>query len=350
MHLSYAQFLEDYHLDHVLGDRQGASYIDIGGGHPLADNVSYHFYLKGWSGLVVEPQADLAALYRHLRPRDRVVDMLVGAEDGEVAFHRVDRLHGFSTIVKANAEGAAAFGAGFRTEMRPIRRLSGLIDSHGIGPVAFLKIDVEGAEAEVLRGVDWNRHRPSVLCIEAIQPGTGAPAWEGWEPLVLAAGYDLALADGINRFYVAREESHLLARFPEKPAPWDCVRHYYELGPALDRPTHPDHALLRRLLQGFLAGLGQKAPEEILALLEASAGPGGLEPPDALARLLRGDLQAPPAGTPADARAAFDDHARAAIGRLAAFYDGGMIAEEETGNAETGNDETGTEPVEEAGR
>lgn len=329
MLLSYAQFLEDYHLDAVLGDRKGAIYIDIGGGHPLADNVSYHFYLKGWSGLVVEPQADLAALYRLLRPRDRVLDVLVGAEDGEVPFHRVDRLHGFSTIVKANAEGAAAFGAGFRTEMRPIRRLSGLIDSQGGGPIAFLKIDVEGAEAEVLRGVDWARHRPAVLCIEAIQPGTGAPAWDSWEPIVLAAGYTLALADGINRFYVAAEEQALLARFPDKPAPWDCVRHYYELGPALDRADHPDRALLRRLLKGFLAGLGRQNPTEILAWLEASSGPDGLESPADLARLLRGDLPAPETGPPADALAALDDHARAAIGRLAAFYDGGMITDEE---------------------
>ncbi|MCZ8181544.1 MAG: FkbM family methyltransferase [Beijerinckiaceae bacterium] len=329
MHLSYAQFLEDYHLDRVLGDRQGAAYIDVGGGHPLADNVSYHFYLKGWRGLIIEPQGNLAALYRHLRPRDIVLDVLVGAGDGEVPFHRVDRLHGFSTIVKANAEGAAAFGAGFRTEMRPIRRLSGLIDSHGIGPIAFLKIDVEGAEAEVLRGVDWARHRPSVLCIEAIQPGTGEPAWDSWEPIVLSAGYTLALADGINRFYVAAEESYLAERFPEKPAPWDCVRHYYELGPALDRPDHPDRALLQRLLKGFLAGLGRKSPEEILALIEASAGPDGLEAPGDLVRLLRGNLPAPEGGTPVDARAAFDDHARAAIGRLAAFYDGGMITEEE---------------------
>lgn len=329
MHLSYAQFLEDYHLDRVLGDRQGAAYIDVGGGHPLADNVSYHFYLKGWRGLVIEPQSNLAALYRHLRPRDIVLDVLVGARDGEVPFHRVDRLHGFSTIVKANAEGAAAFGAGFRTEIRQIRRLSGLIDSHGIGPIAFLKIDVEGAEAEVLRGVDWARHRPSVLCIEAIQPGSGAPAWESWEPIVMAAGYTLALADGINRFYVAAEESHLAGRFPERHAPWDCVRHYYELGPALDRADHPDRALLDRLLKGFLAGLGGRSPEEILALLEASAGPDGLETPAELGRLLRGELPAPDGEPPAHALAAVDDHARAAIGRLAAFYDGGMITEEE---------------------
>jgi len=331
MNLSYAQFLEDYHLDRALGDRADGVYVDIGGGHPVADNVSYHFYLKGWHGLVVEPQTELAELYRQIRPRDSVFDLLVGAEDGEVPFHRVDRLHGFSTIVKSNAEGAALFGAGFRSEMRPIRRLSGLLDSLGLQKIAFLKIDVEGAEADVLRGVDWRRHRPSVLCIEAIQPGTGIPAWDSWEPIVLEAGYHLALADGINRFYVSDEERALLERFPEKPAAWDTVRHFYELGPALAQPEHPDRRLLDRLLRGFLAGLGQKSPAEIVALLAASAGPNGLEPHAELGLLLRGDLPAPPLPEGKDPLSMFDDHARAAIGRLAAFYDGGMVAEVETG-------------------
>lgn len=325
MHLSYAQFLEDYHLDVVLGDWKDTMYVDVGGGHPVADNVSFHFYLKGWSGLVVEPQGDLAAMYRLIRPRDRVLDTLVGAVDGEVAFHRVDRLHGFSTIVKANAEGAAAFGAGFSTEMRPIRRLSGLIDSLPARRIAFLKIDVEGAEADVLAGMDWQRHRPAVLCIEAIQPGTGLPAWEAWEPQVHEAGYTLALADGINRFYLAAEAESLRERFPEKPAPWDCVRHYYELGPALSRADHPDKVLLQRLLRGFLARLGSASETDIVNWLAASAGPSGLEPPAALARLLHGALPVPPQTGGFDTSVWLDDHGRAAIGRIAAFYDGGMI-------------------------
>lgn len=333
MNLSYAQFLEDYHLDLVLGDRPDAVYVDIGGGHPVADNVSYHFYLKGWRGLVIEPQHNLAALYRLIRPRDTVLDVLVGAEDGDISFHRVERLHGFSTIVKSHAEGAAAFGAGFTTETRPIRRLSALIDSRGIGEIAFLKIDVEGAEADVLAGIEWQRHRPAVLCIEAIQPGTGTPSHDAWEPLVTAAGYQLALADGINRFYLADEASALRERFPAKPAPWDCVRHYYELGPALDRADHPDRALLARLQRGFLAQLGQMQPEAILGLLEASAGPAGLEAPETLRALLHGALPAPDAPAPATALAAFDDHARAALGRLAAFYDGGMIHDDEAEGA-----------------
>ena len=75
MQLSYAQNLEDYHLDLVFGDQQTGTYVDVGGGHPVADNVSFWFYLKGWRGLIVEPQEALASIYANVRPRDHTVSL-----------------------------------------------------------------------------------------------------------------------------------------------------------------------------------------------------------------------------------------------------------------------------------
>src|SRR5215467_13432204 len=96
MQLSYAQNLEDYHLDLAFAGQDAGTYVDVGGGHPVADNVSFWFYLKGWRGLVVEPQQALADVYAHVRPRDHVVCCLAGRAEGQMEFHVVDRLHGFS--------------------------------------------------------------------------------------------------------------------------------------------------------------------------------------------------------------------------------------------------------------
>ena len=78
MKMSYAQNLEDYHLDLIFAGQADGTYVDVGGGHPVADNVSFWFYLKGWRGLVVEPQAQLAAAYAGIRPRDTVYCGLAG--------------------------------------------------------------------------------------------------------------------------------------------------------------------------------------------------------------------------------------------------------------------------------
>src|SRR5690349_20235436 len=114
MQLSYTQNLEDYHLALAFAGQANGRYIDIGGGHPVADNVSFWFYERGWQGIVVEPQPALAALYARLRPRDTVVGALVGRTNGESDFFLVERLHGFSTTIEHHAEKAKEFGAGFR--------------------------------------------------------------------------------------------------------------------------------------------------------------------------------------------------------------------------------------------
>src|SRR5262245_37512953 len=171
MQLSYAQNLEDYHLDLAFSDQTDGTYVDVGGGHPVADNVSFWFYLKGWRGLIVEPQQSLADLYAHVRPRDHAVSCLAGRAEGEADFPAVAKLHGFSTTVREHAAGASQFGAEYTTVTKPIRTLAKLCAEAGLTRIDFLKIDVEGAEADVIAGMDLKRWRPRVVLIEAVAPG-----------------------------------------------------------------------------------------------------------------------------------------------------------------------------------
>jgi hypothetical protein len=48
----------------------------------------------------------------------------------------------------------------------PARTLSSLIEKHRIERVDFLSLDLEGYEADALRGVDFERHRPAVILVE----------------------------------------------------------------------------------------------------------------------------------------------------------------------------------------
>jgi FkbM family methyltransferase len=327
MHLSYAQNMEDFHLDLIFAGQERGAYVDVGAGHPVADNVSFHFYLKGWRGLVVEPQAALAELYAHVRPRDQAVSCLAGRAEGEVDFYLVDKLHGFSSTVREHAVGAAQFGAGYRTMRKPVRPLHALIDAAGLAAIDFLKIDVEGAEAEVLAGMDFARHRPRLLLIEAVEPGSLAAAWAEWEPALAAQGYRFAFFDRLNRFYVAEEAVALLARFPAEPAPWDGVQHLWDHGRAPLRPDHPDHELAQVLLNGFLAELPCLTPallETVLARGFAATARGDLSG-RTLAQLLGlSDLAGAPAQREIAALLASDQF-RAALGRIASRYDGGHL-------------------------
>ena len=309
MDLSYTQNLEDYHLSLAFAGQHTGRYIDIGAGHPIADNVSFWFYERGWQGIAVEPQADLVALYPRLRPRDVVVQSLVGRARGEGDFHAVDRLHGFSTTVERHARQARQFGADYRTLRLPVVTLARLCEQHP-GEIDFLKIDVEGGEQDVLAGGDWRRHRPKVIVIEAVLPGSGEPAWSEWEPFLLAQGYRFALFDTLNRFYVAQECPEIFARLPSERAPWDKVTHMYEIGRAPENARHPDHALAQELGRGFWASL---------PYLDR----------DLIAEILRRARANSRRAAATDFSAAIDTEAfRASLGRIACGYDGGQIVDE----------------------
>ncbi|MBX9588617.1 MAG: FkbM family methyltransferase [Hyphomonadaceae bacterium] len=330
MQLSYAQNLEDYHLDLVFADGRVGTYVDVGGGHPVADNVSFWFYLKGWRGLIVEPQETLAGIYAHVRPRDRTVSCLAGRSEGEAEFHVVAKLHGFSTTVRQHAAGASQFGADFATVKKPVRPLAALCAEAGLTDIDFLKIDVEGAEAEAIAGMDFRRWRPRVVVVEAVAPGSMEASWQAWEPALLAAGYAFAFFDRLNRFYVAHEAAELAARFPREPTPWDRVQHLWDAGRAVERTEHPDHVLAKTLQAGFFAALPSLGPALLAELVDRGleATKAGAFGPAVVPSLIgTGEQPRPPAASGDLAQLLDTDALRAALGRIACMYDGGHIVE-----------------------
>ena len=137
----------------------------------------------------------------------------------------------------------------------PVTTLATLCEKHGLGSIDFLKIDVEGAEGDVLFGGDWKRFRPKVVVAEAVTPLASEQGWQDWEPFLISQGYHFVLFDTLNRFYVAQEHRELLARLPSERASWHAVRHMYEIGRAPENKQHPDHALAEDLARGFWASL-----------------------------------------------------------------------------------------------
>lgn len=330
MKLSYAQNLEDYHLGLAFAGQQDGVYVDVGGGHPVADNVSFWFYLLGWRGLVVEPQAALAAAHRALRPRDHVFEGLAGDEDGDAEFHAVEGLHGLSSMVRSVADEAGRFGARYSTLRMPMRRLDGLIAEAGLQRIDFLKVDVEGAEEQVLAGLDLARWRPRIVVVEAVNPGNAEGKAGPWEPRLIDAGYDLALFDGLNRFYVASGEHGLAQRLPKAPTPWDRVGHLWDHGRAAGNPVHGDHALATVLTAGLMAmlpALGDALMGQLILRGLQATGAGPLDAA-ALARLLGSTEYPGREPLPSDlAQLLRSDRFRAALGRICCFYDGGHVME-----------------------
>jgi FkbM family methyltransferase len=274
--ISYAQRFEDMHLLRVFGEQARGFYIDIGSGHPVYDNVSFAFYLRGWGGITVEPNPWLTQLSKAVRPRDTAIDSLVGEKPGQATYYLVEDFHGLSTTVEDHARAAARqYGKHSRAMTMPVTTLVALCEQHAPAAIDFLKIDVEGAEREVLLGGDWRRFRPRVVVLEALAPVTMAPAWDGWESLLLSHGYGFAYFDGLNRYYVADEAGSLAAA----PAAFEGVTPFRQFKPALDDASHPDHALARLLSGEDMLRLPLVSFDTLAERLTSGLDPASLDRP-----------------------------------------------------------------------
>jgi FkbM family methyltransferase len=165
-HLSYAQAGEDLVLDFLVGHAPSGFYVDVGGNDPVWGSNSYRFYRKGWRGIVIDANAEFAARYRRVRPRDHFVAACVSDEAREVDFH-IFAESALSSISGQRLYDNDAHYRLQRTETLRTRPLTDLLDEAGAPDTFdFLSVDVEGHDEAVLRSLDLDRYRPRIILVE----------------------------------------------------------------------------------------------------------------------------------------------------------------------------------------
>lgn len=229
MLVSYAQNAEDVRLARVLPPEVAGFYVDLGAGDPVEDSVTKLFYDRGWTGINVEPGPQIERL-RADRPRDVNLPVAVSTVDGPREFWISSPHPGISSLLPPAED--LVLPEGFSMKRRSVlsRPLSSILEEHAAGRhIDFVKIDVEGAELDVLESFDLGAVRPTVLVVEAVALLTSEPTHGPWEPLVLDAGFVLAAFDGVNRFYVPREHEDLIDALAYPISPLDNYVHHREL-------------------------------------------------------------------------------------------------------------------------
>lgn len=214
--ISYAQNFEDVVLWRALKGVNSGFYIDVGAADPHEISVTKAFYDQGWSGINIEPTPIYFERLVRARPRDLNLNVAAGAAPGLMVLNQISGT-GLSTSDGDVARRHAEAGWQSLELTVPMLTLTSICESQEMTEIHFLKVDVEGAEADVLRGMDFSRFRPWIIVAEATKPLSSERAETSYEGLLLEHGYQRAYFDGLNMFYVADEHAdlaHVLAAPP----------------------------------------------------------------------------------------------------------------------------------------
>jgi FkbM family methyltransferase len=215
-----------------LGKEPGI-FIEVGANDPVRGSQSWALEQEGWSGLLVEPLAEKA---KELRARRRAIveEVACGPPELHGTFARLHVRDTLSTLAVERGDAGIVFD-GERDV--PVRTLDSLTEKAGIEHVDFLSIDVEGYEAEVIKGATLSRMRPRLILVE------DKARHFDLNRLLVKAGYKRVRRTGVNSWYVPRSVPFPVPVFGRL----QMLRKYY-----LAVPMHRMRDGLRRL------GLGRR--------------------------------------------------------------------------------------------
>lgn len=191
-----------------FGRKSEGVFVEVGANDPVAGSQTWLLEQNGWHGVLVEPQSAHCGRLRQQRKHSQVFQVACSspAREGEMDLLLAEQ-DGSSTLQKQRDTHGTKF---IGTERVKVTTLNKVLASAGVERIDFLSLDVEGHEVEVMRGMDFEKYRPSLFLIE-----------DGVRDLskhkfLKSRGYKLVKRTTINNWYVPRETDFRMSSFVEK--------------------------------------------------------------------------------------------------------------------------------------
>ncbi len=168
--------LADFRLQMSDHKNNAGFYVDVGAYHPKLFSNTYLFYKKGWRGICVEPNPEMARLHRLVRSRDVFVNSGVGRKDlrsqmSDLSLEYFMFEDGAANTFSEEQAERNQKEAGrklVRKKQIKIKTLKEILDEYVPRgqEIDLLSVDVEGMDEGVLRSSDWKKYRPKVVICE----------------------------------------------------------------------------------------------------------------------------------------------------------------------------------------
>lgn len=170
----------------------------MGGNDPVYINNTYFFEKnRNWTGLAFEPMPEANEKWK----KERKVECLpyaIGSEEKSVEFCEYDEDYMSGLAEKVNYEGKVK-----KKYTVQMRRLDTILREKGITYVDFMSLDVEGAELEVLKSIDFNE--VYIYCI-VLENEWGEEKEEAIRKFLVNAGFKMQARLWIDDVWINQAE------------------------------------------------------------------------------------------------------------------------------------------------
>lgn len=195
------------------GARNGY-FVEVGANDPIERSQTWHLEQLGWTGVLIEPQPDLAVKLVKSR---RAVVFAAACSSPKDAGGTLP-LYVAGPLSSLNREHMAPGAEPESVIEVPVRTLDDILaEANSPSPIDFLSIDVEGHELEVLHGFDFARWKPRMIMIED-HVGSLEKHW-----YLQSSGYRLIRRVGNNGWYVPASAAANVSWGDR----WEILRKYY---------------------------------------------------------------------------------------------------------------------------
>ncbi len=175
-----------------FNQREQGIFVDVGANHPTEQSLTWFLEVKGWSGILIEPNPEMAQLLRKHRPQSRLFQVAIGGptQVGDVNFYLAGNQSALSPSFDVTPAGVIHV---------PLRTLDSVLTESGLAQIDFLSIDVEGMELDVLEGFNLAKYQPPLMLIEDHLYHHKVYSY------LRRNGYKLVRRTGYNNWYVPAE-------------------------------------------------------------------------------------------------------------------------------------------------